>query len=60
MLVEVSIDEDRPKFFFVIDALDEVIEAERIEIIDMLQRIILLDVDIYVLITSRLNTVGVE
>ena len=60
MLVEVSMNEDRPKFFIVIDALDESIEAERTEIIDMLQRIVLLDIDIHLLITSRSNTVGVE
>lgn len=60
MLVEIWKSEDRPKFFFVIDALDESNEAERTEIIDMLQRIVLLDIDIHLLITSRSNTVGVE
>ena len=60
MLVEISINEGRPKLFIVIDALDESNEAERTEIIDMLQRIVLLDIDIHLVITSRSNIVGVE
>ena len=59
MLVEIWKNEDCPKFFIVIDALDESNEAERTEIIDMLQRIVLLDIDIHLLITSRSNIVGV-
>ena len=47
-------------FFIVIDALDESYETERAEIIDLLQRIVSLNMDIHVLVTSRSNTVGVE
>ncbi len=60
MLVEISVFEDRPKFFIVIDALDESYEAERVEIVDMLRRIILPDIDMHLLFTSRSNTIGVE
>lgn len=52
--------EVRPKIFIVIDALDESNEAERAEILDMLQRIVSLYVDIHLLITSRTSTVEVE
>lgn len=59
-LTEVSIQEARPSFYIIIDALDESNEAERAEIMDMLRRIILLDIDIHLLVISRSNTVGVE
>ena len=59
-LMEVSMEEARPSFYIIIDALDESNEAERAEIMDMLRRIILLDIDIHLLVISRSNTVGVE
>ena len=60
MLSESLVHEVRPIFFIVIDALDESNEAERAEIIDLLQRVVSLDTDIHVLVTSRSSTVGVE
>ena len=59
-LMEVSMEEARPSFHINIDALDESNEAERAEIMDVLRRIILLDIDIHLLVISRSNTVGVE
>lgn len=55
-----SLAEVRPTIFIVIDALDESNEAERAEILDMLQRIVSLYVDIHLLVTSRTSTVEVE
>lgn len=52
--------EIRPTIFIVIDALDECNEAERAEILDMLQRIVSLPVSIHLLVTSRTSTVEVE
>lgn len=60
MLGEISVDGARPPIFIVIDALDESNEYERDEILDMLRRIMLLNIDIHLLVTSRSNTVGVE
>ena len=60
MLGESLVHEVRPIFFIVIDALDESNETERAEIIDLLHRIVSLNTDIHVLVTSRSNTVGVE
>ena len=60
MLGDISVDEARPPIFIVIDALDESNVSERAEIIDMLQRIMLLNINIQLLITSRSNTVGDE
>lgn len=53
-------DEVHPTIFIVIDALDESNEAERVEILDMLQRIVSLYVDIHLLVTSRTSTVEVK
>lgn len=60
MLGEISVDGARPPIFIVIDALDESNEYERDEILDMLRRIMLLNINIHLLVTSRSNTVGVE
>ena len=61
MLGEISVDEGAPAFFVVIDALDECNEAERAEIIDMLQRITLEDnIETHMLVTSLSNTIEVE
>ena len=60
MLGEPLVHEVRANYFIVIDALDESNEAERAEIVDLLRRIVSLDTDIHVLVTSRPNTVGVE
>ena len=60
MLGEISMVEGRLTFFIVLDALDESNEAERADIIDLLRRIVSLDNDIHLLITSRSNTIGVE
>ena len=60
MLIETSMFEDRPKFFIVIDALDESNEAERLEIVDMLRGVLMLDIDMNLLVTSRSNTIEVE
>ena len=60
MLGETLMHEVGATCFIVIDALDESSEAERAEIIDLLQRIVSLNTDIRILVTSRSNTVGVE
>ena len=60
MLGESLVHEVRADFFIVIDALDESNENERAEIIDLLQRIVSLNTDVHVLVTSRSNTIGVE
>ena len=60
MLGEISVNGVRPSIFIVIDALDESNESERDEILDMLRRIMLLNINIKLLVTSRSNTVGVE
>ena len=60
MLGETWMHEVRPIIFIVIDALDESNEAERAEIIDLLQRLVSLNTDIHILVTSRSSTVGVE
>lgn len=60
MLGETLVHEVSENVFIVIDALDESNETERTEVIDLLQRIISLNTDIHVLVTSRSSTVGVE
>ena len=60
MLGETLVHEVCPIFFIVIDALDESNETERADIMDLLQRIVSLDTDMHILVTSRSNTVGVE
>ena len=59
ILGEFSSNEGRPTFI-IIDALDEANETERTDIIDLLHRLVLLDIDIHLLVTSRSNTVGLE
>ena len=62
MLGETLVDEVRADFFIVIDALDETNETERVDIIDLLQRVVSqnTDVRVHVLVTSRSSTVEVE
>ena len=60
MLGEISVYEGYPSLFIVIDALDECNEAERGDTIDMLRRLVSLDIDIHLLITGRSSTIGVE
>ena len=60
-LKQVFMDNGPHGCFLVIDALDECNEAERIEIIDMLKIVAMLEnVNIHVLVTSRTSTIGVE
>ena len=56
----ILLEEPSYKYYVVIDALDESDDTEKAEIMQFVRSLVLLEVDIHILFTSRTNTVGIE
>ena len=56
----ILVEEPSHIYYVVIDALDESDDTEKIEIMQFVRSLALLEADIHILFTSRTNTVGIE